>query len=89
MLNQVLAYRRFVQGFRSERDRQNKLLELAGRMTGPIEENARAIYEAYCRGDDILDPDLFDREDILAFARKNGLLGDQQVLAAIEQAKTR
>lgn len=89
MFRLVLEYRRFVQSVRSERERQSKLLELAGRLKGSLAENAEAIRAAYLAGEDILDPDLFEREDIVSFAKKHGILHDPQVVVAIESAQPR
>lgn len=91
MFNQVLEYRRFVQTFRSEAEKRDKLLALAAKIKGddPITKRAEAILGAYLRGEDILDPELFDREDIVIFAKENQIQDDPQVVSFIEKAKQR
>lgn len=91
MYSQVLEYRKFVQTFRDAKQRRSKLLALASKIKtdDPVMKRVEAILEAYRRGDDILDPDLFDREDIIAFAEKHGIQNDPQVVAFIEMAKPR
>lgn len=91
MYKQVLQYRRFVQTFRSEVEKRNKLRSIAERMRGDgaVEAKMRAILEAFRRGDDILDPEFFDREDIVAFAEQNGVQNDPLVVEFIGRAKPR
>ena len=94
----VLEYRRFTQVYRSEEEKAMKLNALAGTtrmhrelLIGklPKEKIIAAILDGYRRGEDILDPNFFDRQDIVDFATENGLLNDPQVLAAITAAKPR
>ena len=89
MLNQVLEYRRFVQTFRTEKERRDKLVALAAkvRCLDSAEDRMRAILSAYARGDDILDPDLFERADIVRFAEENRIQNDPKVLEFINKAR--
>lgn len=91
MYSQVLEYRKFVQTFRDAKQRRSKLLALASKIKtdDPVMMRVEAILEAYRKGDDILDPELFDREDIIDFAEKHGIQNDPQVAAFIEMAKPR
>ena len=85
----ALEFRKFLQRERSESERQSKLTELAVKWlskrdciyakTTPIEIVEKAIVDSYTNGDDILDPQFFTKEDIIAFAEENGITSDPQV----------
>ena len=89
MYNQVLEYRRFVQKFRTEKQKSDKLKALADkvRMVGSLDDKVKAILAAYRAGEDILDPDLFDRDDIIRFAEDNNIQHDPKVLEFINKAR--
>jgi hypothetical protein len=95
----ALELRRFLQVPRTEGQKTKKLAELALRVRKhpeltisviPTDQGIiAAILEDYNRGGDILDPELFDREDIAEFALEYGIQNDPQVLASIAAAKPR
>ena len=95
----TLEYRRFVQMPRTEEQKATKLDGLAQRVRKhpeltisviPTDQGIiAAILEDYNRGGDILDPELFDREDIAEFALEYGIQDDPQVLASVAAAKPR
>ena len=81
----VLEYRRFIQCEHSADEKATMLAELA-KKGGTTPESI--LYE-FLRGDDLLDPSICDRESIEAFAKKNKITNDPQVLASIALARPR
>ena len=92
-----LEYRRFVQRGRTAEEKRAKLTALALTWLKkrdcifpkdtPIEVVVRDIEDSYERGLDILDPDLFPREDIIRFAEENGVAGDPMVIDFINRSR--
>lgn len=88
-----LEFRKYVQKPRNSDEKKQKLIELAERWlhrrdcpyppTTPLSVVVADIQESYDKGLDILDPQFFTKEDIIAFAKENGLLSDPMVLAII------
>ena len=85
MIIPALEYRRFLQKPRTPAERKAKLAALVIR-TKLTEEQILASYE---NGDDILDPDIFPKEDIETFAKEERIEKDPMVLAFIERALPR
>ena len=78
----ALAFRRYIQKKRSESQISKKLDSVARRArTSPI-----SVLKSYERGEDILDPSIFPREDIIEFAKTNNIINDPMVIAAINAA---
>ena len=75
-----LEYRKYNQQQRTEAERQRFLTDLAFKAKAVSKdprgwrEIAAEIVADYEAGVDILDPELFEREDIVAFAEANGLI---------------
>ena len=85
MIIPALEYRRFLQRPRTPAERKAKLASLVVKAK-VTEEQIIASYE---RGDDILDPDIFPKEDIETFAKEERIEKDPMVLAFIERALPR
>ena len=85
-----LEYRKYNQQQRTEAERQRFLTDLAFKAKAVSKdprgwrEIAAEIVADYEAGVDILDPELFEREDIVAFAEANGVSGDPLVRRFIE-----
>lgn len=93
-----LEYRKFNQVARTPEQKMKKLAQLAKRVRKhpelticflPTRDIIAAILDGYHKGEDLLDPELFDKEDIIEFATSNGLMDDPQVQATIQAAKSR
>lgn len=78
----ALALRRYLQKDRTEGQIQKKLSSIARRARRGVEE----ILRSYERGEDILDPEIFPREDIIEFATTNKIINDPMVISAINAA---
>ena len=95
MFDPALEYRKFVQRARSDEEKQNKLASLAIKVRlmkkdiRPVQAIVSVILESYTHGDDILDPELFEREDIQSFAAENGIQDDPLVVEFINRAQPR
>jgi len=94
MFDPALEYRKFVQRKRTIDEKQAKLTELALRVRAKepersLREVLNAIVTSYQKGEDILSYELFEREDIEAFAKKNKIQNDPQVRTFIELAQPR
>ena len=81
----ILEYRIYIQTPRTKEAIAKKLDTLAKRgRTTP-----KSILRGYAEGVDILDPELFDREDLIGFAEGFGLMNDLQMKRAISKAQPR
>ena len=93
----ALEYRRFLQGRRTEDEKREKLTELAKTWlkkrdcifdkSTPLEIVERDILDSYEKGLDILDPELFSREDLINFAQSYGVAGDPMVIQFIQKSR--
>ena len=88
----ALEYRKFVQRNRTDQEREKKLADLAFKVKVSKKDNRpataimREIMDSYLHGYDILDPEFFEKEDIEAFAKENGIQKDPQVIDFINRA---
>ena len=83
MIIPALEYRRFMQRPRTVAERQHKLAKLAER----AKTTQSGILASYAKGDDILDPDIFTREDIIAFAKEERIENDPLVQEFIKRSR--
>ena len=83
MIIPALEYRRFVQKPRTAKEKEAKLKSIASRTKVSVPE----ILTSYEKGDDILDPDLFPKEDIIEFAKEEKIENDPLVLAFIQRSR--
>ena len=89
-----LEYRKFVQQPRTSDEKTKKLTDLAFKEKARTKSNLsyqeimKTILEDYRVGVDILDPDVFPREDIAEFAKENKITNDPLVIEFIKKAKT-
>lgn len=92
MYDPALEYRKFCQKLRTEEQKRQKLAELAikTRIRRKSNEDLPAlmneILRSYMRGDDILSPEFFEKQDIIDFARENHISSDPQVIMFINNA---
>ena len=93
-----LEYRKYNQVARTPEQKTKKLAKLAERVRKhpeltinslPTGDIIAAILDGYHKGEDLLDPEFFDMEDIVGFATSNGLMNDPQAQATILAAKSR
>lgn len=95
MFDPALEYRKYVQRDRSEEEKRQKLANLASKTRTakkddrPLTVIMRMIMDSYIHGNDILDPEFFEREDIVQFAKENGIQDDPQVREFIRRAQPR
>ena len=95
MFNPALEYRKFIQRERTDEEKRQKLATLAFKVRAakkderPITAIIAVIMDAYIHGYDILDPEFFEREDIVAFAEENGIQNDPQVVEFVNRAQPR
>lgn len=88
----ALEYRKFVQRNRTDQEREKKLADLAFKVKVSKKDNRpataimREIMDSYLHGYDILDPEFFEKEDIISFAEQNGIQKDPQVIDFINRA---
>lgn len=93
MFNPALEYRKYIQKPRTATEKDQKLIKLALRfkeLTKSVRPYQEIIYEIardFKAGNDLLDPEIFEREDIEAFAKENKISNDPMVLQFIERAK--
>lgn len=80
----VLEYRIYIQKARTEAQKKAKLSKLAEKAHTSITR----ILKEYAAGEDIMDPEIFEREDIIAFAEAYGIQNDPQVIRFINRART-
>ena len=95
----ALELSKFCQVPRTDAERREKAAELARvwltkrdcifPKTTPIEGVQEDIINTFLSGQDILDPDLFWKEDIIQFAEDNGVASDPQVKNIINQSRSR
>ena len=83
LFDPILEYRIFIQ---SKRTKEETTAFLSAAATKGKTTPAKILL-GYANGDDILDPDIFFREDIEEFARAHGLEHDRQVIMAINKAR--
>lgn len=89
----ALEYRKYLQKARSGDEKQTKLIALAlkekklSRSNAPYQFFVKEIVRAFNAGEDILDPEIFPREEIVRFARENKIENDQKVQEFIELAQ--
>ena len=85
-----LEYRKFMQKRRTETEQERFITDLAFKAKAASKdprgwrEIAAEILDDYEAGVDILDPEFFEREDIVEFAAKNGVADDPLVKRFIE-----
>ena len=95
MFDPALEYRKYVQRKHTDEEKRQKLANLASKVrttkkdTRPLTAIMAVILESYTHGDDILDPELFEREDIVSFALENGIQDDPMVVEFINRAQPR
>ena len=93
MFNPALEFRKYIQRPRTAQERDQKLIKLAlkekklSKSNSPYQEIVREIARAYNAGEDILDPDIFPKEEIMEFAKENNIENDRTVLRFIERAQ--
>lgn len=78
----ALALRKYLQRDRTEGQVEKKLASIARRARVGVVE----VLKSYERGEDILDPMIFPREDIIEFAKANKIINDPMVISAINAA---
>ena len=83
MIIPALEYRRYLQRPRTIAARKAKLASLAIK-TSTTEDEILASYES---GEDLLDPSIFWREDLQAFAKENKIERDPLMVAFIARSK--
>lgn len=89
----ALEYRKYVQKPRTAIEKNKKLTDLAikekavSKSALSCEELIDIILNDYRNGVDILDPDVFPKEDIESFAVENKIDRDPLVIKFIESAK--
>ena len=88
-----LEYRKYIQKPRTAEEKDKKLITLAlkqkklTKSVRPYQEIIHEIVRDFKEGIDILDPEIFEREDIVEFAKENNILEDSMVQKFIERAK--
>lgn len=95
MFDPALEYRKYVQRRHTDEEKRQKLANLASKVRTtkkderPLTAIMEVIMDAYRHGDDILDPEFFEREDIVYFAEENGIQDDPMVVEFINRAQPR
>ena len=95
MFNPALEYRKYIQKPRTAEEKDKKLIKLALKFKAltkscrPYQEIIYGIERDFKAGNDLLDPEIFEREDLVAFAEENKIINDPIMLRFIERAKPR